>query len=353
MSIIKRQNSIAFAKTTWGTVTEPTTGDQIFVETNSPPSGERTLVTDAETYGIGLETKVCPGPFAEASGSFDGKIYLESKKLMEILASIYGSYGFTVDTPVAGVNKHEFVGQRVLTTDISHTFAYDEGSQSKAVDWMKFISFIISLDEVYKHASSYLGVNNLDKSGFNIPLSVTGDDGIACFLNENTTVRLNEQDAGALSGSDDQDTTDYGLSLERGLQSEPPTSGTNIISNINDGLQYTFAPTLNYPRKTTQNQDFLTGYQSEPPTIYKMSINMTSGLLYITGTTPYQLDFFFPGIYINEAPTYDQETPIATTVPFMAQYDTGNISGMDYNVPYAVWYNELPTLAGYPAITET
>jgi hypothetical protein len=353
MSIIKRANKVAFAKTPWGTRTQPTTGDQMFVETNSPPSGERELITNAETYSVGLESQVCTGPFTEASGSFDGKMHFEDPKLLEILASIFGSYEFTVDTPVAGVNEHKFVGQRVLTADISHTYAFDEGSQVKAVDWMKFMSFVIALDGVYKHTSSYMGTKVDPAPGFTTPLAVTGSDDIPCFLNENTIVLLNAQGAAALANpTDKQNTTDYGLSLERGLQSEPPTSGTNVISNINDGLQYTFRPTLNYPRKTTQNEDFLAGYHNK--TLYKMSIGMTSGTLYITGTIPYSMTFYFPQLYIDEPPTYDQETPIATSVSMMSQWDEDSAAtGMAYGVPYAIVHNTQTTLSGYPAVTET
>jgi len=351
MSIIKRQNAVAFKKTTWGTPVEPTTGDQLFVENNSPPTGGRELITNAEEFGAPLETNLCLGPYEEQSGSFDGKLYVEQTKLMEILASIYGEYEFTVDTPVAGVNQHAFVGQRVLTTDISHTLGYDEGDEVKAVDYMKFMSFVLALDSVYKHTTSYLGSKLEVKSAYTTPLAVTGDDRIACFLNENTTVRINEQDAAALSGSDDQLVTDFGMSLERGLQSEAPVAGTNVISNINDGLQYTFTITLNYPRKTAQSKIWLPKYQVGE--IYKASISMTSGLLYITGTTPYSLDFFFPGLYCVEAPTYDQETPEPVSATFMVQYDSAGTASMDYKVPYAYWYNELLTLSGYPAVTET
>ena len=351
MSIIKRQNPVAFKKTAWGTAVEPSTGDQIFVETNAPPAGARELVTNVDEHGAPLETNLCLGPFEEQAGSFDGKIYVEQTKLMEIIASICGEYGFTVDTPVAGANKHAFVMKRVLTADISHTLAYDEGDEVKAVDWMKFMSFVVALDSVYKHTTSYLGSKLEVKSGYATPLAVTGDSRIACFLQENTTVRINEQNAAALSGSDDQLVTDYGMSLERGLQSEAPVAGTNVISNINDGLQPTFTITLNYPRKTTQNKIFLPDYQVGE--IYKASISMTSGLLYITGTTPYQLDFFFPGLYCVEAPTYDQETPEPVSATFMVQYDSAGAASMDYKVPYAYWYNSLVTLSGYPAITET
>jgi hypothetical protein len=352
MGIIKRGNAVAFKKTTWGTDTEPVTGDQLFVENNSPPTGARELITNAEELSAGLESTLCLGPFEEQSGSFDGKIYVEQTKIMEILASIFGSYGFTADDPVIGVNKHEFVGQKILTADISHTLAYDEGDEVKAVDYMKFMSFVAALDSIYKHTTSYLG-NKLEvKTGYTTPLGVTGDDRIACFLNENTTVRINEQTAAALSSGDDQLVTDYGMSLERGLQSEPPTAGTDSISNINDGLQYTFTLTLNYPRKTAQSKIWLPKYQVGQK--YKASISMTSGLLYITGTTPYQLDFFFPQLYCMEAPTYDQETPEPVSATFMAQFDANSDAvSMDYKVPYAYWYNSLLTLSGYPAVTET
>jgi hypothetical protein len=350
MSVIKRQNVIAFVKgSTWGTAVEPSTGDQLPVENNSPPTGERNLVTSAEEYGEGLESQLCLADFPEQTGGFDGKIYVAQTKLMEILASIFGSYAFTVDDPVAGVNKHEFVGQRILSTDIFHTIAYDEGAQVKATDSAKFNSFVIALDQVYKHTTSYIGNILQYKSGFATPLSVTADPRIACFLNENTTVRINEQDAGALSVSDDQDVSAYGLSLERGYTSVPPIVGTAYVSDVIDNTQYIFAPTLEYPKKTAQNRGFLAEYQTGE--IYKMTIDMIGPI--ITGATPYQLTFSFPQLYLMEAPVYDQETPEPTTAIFMSQWDKDGTASMDYKVPYCVWYNELSTLSGYPAVTET
>jgi len=352
MSIIKRQNKVAFKKgTDWGDAVEPSTGDQLHVETNSPPAGEREQITSAEEYGEGLESQLCMGPYPEQSGSFAGKLYVSQDKIMEIIASIFGSYGGTPDTPQIGALTNVFVLQRILSTDIFHTIAHDEGSQVKAVDSAKFNSFAIALDGSYKHTTNYIGNIYGVKSLFATPMVVTGDPRIACFLNENTTVRINAQSAAALSSADDQDVTSYSFTAERGYTSVPVTAGTAAISDVIDNTQPMLTVVLEYPKKTAQNEDHLTEYQAG--TIYKMSIAMTGpNIVGVTPDTPYQFTINLPGVYITTT-AVDQETPEPTSTTFTVQYDSGNVAGMSYNVPYIEWINDLTALTGYPAITET
>jgi hypothetical protein len=342
MSNNKRENGIGLAKgVTWGTSVEPGVGEGIYLLTHNPPKGDRALKTNKDEFDHDLPTAVYPMDFPEQSGSMGGNFYYEG--LERLMAAWYGIYGSSA--PESGVVKHEFTFDPIIGS-IFFTIAYDEGDEIKAIPSAKIKSGRIYFDDGLKFEANYGG----DRSVVTLwsdPLPITyPSDGKGIFRMLDSTCWINAQAGADFATGDIVNPTGMSLDPSQGYKALPVAFGAEGISEhqSSDAPEFTIA--LNFGKKDSTNAAFIAAFAAG--TKKKMRIKMEGAT--ISGkTSKYTMQFDFPCIYVIEAPTYSQDTPIPVTVKFGLLRPAATPTGMSGVMPYASIINEVPALTGYPA----
>lgn len=345
MSVFKRENGIGLAKaTTWGTTVIPGAGEGVFVLTHTPPKGDVNLVTNEDEFDHDMATAVYPMDFPEASGSMSLRFYYEG--LERIMAALFGYYDEGTP-PEGGVVNHEFGWDPVIGS-IFFTVGWDEGDEAKVVPSAKIKGGKIYFDNGAKIDINYGGdkVTPLSASEGTLTNLTYPSTGKGIFKLLHTTVWANAQ-AGADFGAGDK-LYPNGISIEiiRGYQALPVVAGSDAIGEHLEPDTPQFLITLNFPKKDSTNEGFISDYQIG--TLKKLRIKMEGAV--ISGkTSKYTLCLDVPMAMIVEAPEYSQESPEPVTVKFKAMRAAGAPTGMTVVLPRAYMYNEIAALTGYPA----
>jgi hypothetical protein len=345
MSIIKRENGIGMALAdTWGTPVIPAAGEGLFVITHSTPRGDVDQVTNEDEFNVDMATAVYPMEFPEASGSMTIRHYFEG--LERLWAAFFGYYAAGTP-PESGVVKHEFRWNPVIGS-IFFTIGWEEGDETKIVQSAKIKSGKIYFDGGLKMDIAYGGdkVKVLSDSEGSLSSLSYPSDGKGIFKLLHTTVWANAQAGADFADGDILDVNGISIEPARGYESQPVTSGKDAIGEHLEPGTPLFTITLNFPKKSSQNESFISAHQLG--TLKKLRIKMEGPV--ISGkASKYTLNIDVPMARISEAPEYSQDSPIPTSVKFTAMRAAAAPTGMAEVLPFAYLINEIAALTGYPA----
>jgi len=344
MSLFKRENGIGLAKASaWGTPVIPGAGEGIFVITHTPPKGDVNLVDNSDEFDHDMATAVYPMEYPEASGSMSARFYFEG--LERILAAFFGYYNEGTP-PESGVVRHEFRWNPVIGS-IFFSIGWDEGSEVKLVPSAKIKSGKIYFDSGAKIDLNYGGTKVTPESDSSGSLGLTyPSTGKGIFKLLHTTIWANAQ-AGA-DFADGDKLFPNGIAIEpiRGYQALPVVAGADAIGEHLESDTPEFLITLNFPKKDSTNEAFISDYQLG--NLKKLRIKMEGPA--ITGkTSKYTFFIEIPMAMIVEAPEYSQDSPEPVTVKLKAMRPAAAPTGMTELLPWAYMLNEITALTGYPA----
>jgi hypothetical protein len=342
MSLIQRENRVGFRRAiNWGEAVEPSTGDGLFVKTFSPPKGGRKIVNNEDEFGRGMATSGEVLEYEDQTGSMSLRVYYEG--LETIIVSLMGKYSHSI--PGGGVSKHKFTWAQTLDS-ILNTLAWDEGDEIKCVRTAKITSGTFSYQDGLNLDVNYQG-DKLSISGWSTPLGVTyPSEGKGIFKLLNCTVQVNDFSAGDFQEGDKLNPSGIDLAITRGFESLPVTAGNDYAEEPMEKGAPTAEITLSFPKKETETAAYLNAFYNRE--YKKMSIKFL-GEIIGAGPYSYELEFNFPKLFIMEAPDFNQDTPIPTTIKLKVLKADVQPTGMEEIVPYIFLQNEVPALTGYPA----
>lgn len=348
MSNIKRSRGVGIADTTLHTFTLPGTGGLVKAEDFSPPAGERNRVTDGEDYGRGIDKNLCVTDYPEQGGSMLMKLRQEDEIFIRLLNGILGkaNYAYSVDTPVAGANTHDFGLEKVLETLAYYSIAVDfPDSTIRGFTSATPTQIMIELaDGIFKANVTFIGDFWGVQTGPMTLTSSTGDIGCFRLVDGEAKVRVNGFSAGALDAAAEQTSaSNIRIEINRGVLSLDPTQGGGPgRSDFVDNTQPEIFLEIEYPKAYTQNLGYLEGHQT--PLYYKADVSMLGAI--ITGSTPYEFTMNFPRLQVVDPPTHDEATPMPTTVRFKVLEADTSPTGMTGVLPYGYLVNTLTDI-GY------
>jgi hypothetical protein len=344
MSLIQRENKVGMKKgSTWGTAVEPSTGDGLYVKAHTPPKGARKIVTNEDEFGRGMASSGEILEYEAQGGSMSLRVYWEG--LEAIIASLMGIYTCSADTPEVGVNTHKFNLDTVVDS-IFHTFAWDEGSEVKAVNSAAIVSGTFSYADGLNLDINYLG-DKVDITSFTNPLGVTyPSEGKGIFKLSNAAVQINAEDGADFAAGDKLYPSGIDIAITRGFEGLPVTAGSDCITEPVEKTAPVVDITLTFPKKETATAAYFNAFKDRD--YKKMRIKFEGDT--ISGTSSkYTIEFDFPKLLVMEAPDFAQDTPIPTTIKLKALKASSSPTGMDEVVPYVKFLNAVSALTGYPS----
>lgn len=339
-----REIGIGFAKgAIWGTAVQPGTGHGIHLMRFTPPKGDRSSQHDGNEFNHDLPTAVYMGDYPEQPGSMGGRFYWAGME--RVMASIFGIYASS--TPEAGVIKHEFTFDPIIGS-IFHSLAWDEGDEVKNVPSFKFKNLRIFYDDGFQWDSD-IGGDRLVIPTWSEPLLLTyPSEGLGIFRLVNTVIQINAQGGADFSAGDKINPNGIEINIDHKYQTLPVTAEHESISEHEAGDESPeFSVKLDFPKKDTQNDYFLTSFNAG--TKYKMRIKAESAAVIPGKTSKYTFYLDLPALYISEPPIYDLKSPIPSSVKFSIYRPSAAPTGMSLAVPYSYIINQVAALTGYPA----
>jgi hypothetical protein len=339
-----REIGIGFAKgATWGDAVQPGTGHGIHLMRFTPPKGDRSSQNDGNEFNHDLPTAVYMGDYPEQSGSMGGRVYWAAME--RIFASIFGIY--TSSTPEAGVVKHEFTFDPIIG-NIFHSLAWDEGDEIKCVPSFKFKNLKIFYDDGFQWDAG-IGGDRLTIPSWSEPLVLTyPSEGLGLFRFLNTVVQINAQGGADFAAGDKINPSGIEINIDPKYMTLPITTEHEGISAHEPGDETPeFTVLLNFPKKDSQNDYFLTSFNAG--TKYKMRIKAESPAVIPGKSSKYTWYLDLPALYIPEPPTYELKSPIPSSVKFAIYRPSAAPTGMSTAVPYSYLINQVAALTGYPA----
>lgn len=337
--------------TTWGTAVEPSTNDALFPIGGShvPPKNDRETAKDGDEYGRLMQSRQTLLGYQEQSGSFSVRGYWEG--LERIFASIMGHYDSSA--PESGVVTHKCKCDPQIA-QILHTIAWEEGGGDlKAVNTAVISAVEFVIDGGLRVNVEYLGdkvesktVAWTDASGWTY-----ASDSKRLFKLIGCEVLLNDETGSTLASSDEIKPSNITIRFERQFETPPPGSGEDYSPAPNEKGTFLATVTFELPKKDTTNAAYFTDWNNN--TAKKLSIVFTGDTI-PTKSTAYSLGFYFPKMHVEEAPTFQLETPGPVTLVLQAYKSndtlTENINrGMEEIYPYLKYTNTVSALTGYPA----
>ena len=342
MSLLKRENGIGYSKgAVWDTAIEPATEDGLIIKEHTPPVNAREVFVNDNEFDKSLPTLQQIGNYEPAEGNFMAPFYYEG--LEGWLASVFGKYS---GSALTDGNQHNFEFDPVIE-GIFHTLAWDEGDEVKAIPSAVVKGMAMSYDGGFDLTFDYLGSRSSIAGAFTTPLGLTyKTTGVDKFKLLQGTVWLNDHDGSDFADGDKLCVNNIEMSIVRGFEAQPHCAGNSSILEPKEVTPPTFEITLSFPKKDAANKeyhgDFSAGTQK------KLKIEFLGPL--INATDRYTFTLFVPLMVIMEAPEYDQESPIPTTVKLQMLAAAAAPTGMTKIIPYAELINEIDILTGYPAI---
>lgn len=348
--VIKRDRLVGFKRgTTWGTAVEPTTGDQIKVQELSFGDTTPEFVSDADDYGVPIQTLRCFTGFPdEKTGSFSGKLRCEAAKELEVMAGIFGQYGSTI--PEAGAVAHTFLWDGILADDIFYTIAADFGDEARGQASVKFKTLTLNVDGVLRWASDFGGTPFDDFTGFSNPLGITlQDNGECCFNMSSMKVLMNDFSAGAPTDPTDllPDITNIEAMYERNYAIAEMTAGTDAIVGLDESEAPTLNFMLNFRKRNLVNKDYINDIITGDE--FKAIVEFTGPQITGTAATNYSVKLYFPRLKVMEE-SHEEADQLPHTVTFdIFEADTAP-TGFLYTRPYIEITNSISALTGYPSL---
>ena len=345
MGNIMRGNKFAMQLAAeWNSAVEPTTNDAIFIDEHTPPKGERDVEYDGMDHGRGMANQQILLGYPEQPGNFASRFYYEG--LEKVLASIFGHYDSSA--PESGVVKHKFRLDKVLSSNILHTLAWDEGDEIKAVNTAVIKAVEISLSNGGLRVNvEYLADNVVDKTATWTDLTdatyvSAQDDGVFKLLN--CVVKL-EAEGVALNDATKIYPSNITIRIERGFVTPPNAAGHAYSEEPDEDGDPVVTIALDFSKKDATNKAYFADFDSKE---YKSLIIEFSGPTITGKTEAYAFNLYIPKAAIDNKPEYTLQTPIGVKMLLRCLEDTAIPGDMDELVPYAYLTNEVTALAGYP-----
>lgn len=343
MSLVQRENKVAYAKgSTWGTAVQPEANCGLYVKGHTPPKGARKVVTNEDEFGRGMASESQVLEYEGQSGSMSLRVYYEG--LEEIIASLMGTHSVAEDAINTGSYNHEIVLDTVMSS-FFHTIAWDEGDEIKAVNSSRFVSGTFNYADGLNLDVNYLG-DQVSVAGWSNLDTVTYpsvDQGV--FKLSGATVQINAEGGAALGSGDELKPSGIDIAITRGFEALPVTAGSNTITEPIEKTAPVVEVTLNFPKKESETAAFLAAFNNRD--YKKMMITFDSGDQIGVSGANYEIAFYFPRVFLMEAPDYGQDTPLPTTVKLKALLATSAPTGMDHGVPYIVMKNARDTVVNF------
>lgn len=335
MSVLKRNKTLAITDcTTWGTAEQPDTNDGYFVVSADLPSGGRNVWENGEEAGRGVASVAEVLEYTAQAGSFTMKAYVEG--IEALIKAVMGTQQANQEI-TTGVIKKTYTLLEEMTGNLK-TIAWEEGDQTKVIRSAVLNKMSFSISDGLNATFDFIG-DKVSIAGWTDPLgSVTYESsGKSIHKLVGATVYISDFDDADFSDGNKVYPNNIEINVIRGFQELPATAGSNSVPQPLEIDAPTVELKLDFPKKDDTNKDFFNDFDSRTYKKAKVVFEV-AGLA--TGYN-YELAFYFPKLYLVEAPTYGFESPTPVSLSMKMLKADSAPTGMDYTTPYIVVQNAL------------
>ena len=150
--------------------------------------------------------------------------------------------------------------------------------------------------------------------------------------------KMNDQSAGAVSGEDVLEVSDFSAHYERPMDGLHGAGSASIIQPKQNG-QPIITVTLNFPRMNDTNAAYFANFIAE--TEKKLRIYASGAIAGTGGSIPFSMQLRFPRMRIIPPVDYAFDEIVPATIQLQAEEAAAKPSGEDYTTPHIYMNNEF------------